>query len=320
MLLVGVIFYLSSSPAFDRAAAMSHPRVRLLDSAVPGIRRAIASNQDAAQLFTSLKAHGDTLLTAPLVNCTKSGPEVSLLMQARSVLDRTYTLGLLHRINGQNASAYGERAVAEMLHVSGPACPDWNPPHFLDTAEMSHAVAIGYDWLYPTLNSSVRTLIEEGVAEKGLRAGAVAYAKNFPELTTVYNWDLVCNGGLLAAAVAFAEINGESSDLARGVFLNATTKIRPGFSSYAPDGGWPEGTTYWGYGTKYALLASELLRAVNGSDDGGLSNSPGFLQTGIFRILSAGPTGATFNWFAPTPLYFLRPEVWSIFVSILLRS
>ena len=45
-----------------------------------------------------------------------------------------------------------------------------------------------------------------------------------------------------------------------------------------PTGGWPEGTTYWGYGTKYALLASELLLAINGND-GGLSDTVGFVRS-----------------------------------------
>ena len=26
--------------------------------------------------------------------------------------------------------------------------PDWNPAHYLDVAETTTAVAIGYDWLY----------------------------------------------------------------------------------------------------------------------------------------------------------------------------
>ena len=46
-------------------------------------------------------------------------------------------------------NAFAKRAIIEMLHVTtDPACSSWNPGHFLDTAEMMHAVAVGYDWLY----------------------------------------------------------------------------------------------------------------------------------------------------------------------------
>ena len=70
--------------------------------------------------------------------------------EARGVLDRTYTLGLLWRLDG-NAS-WARRAVREMLHVtSDSSCTSWNPSHFLDTAEMMHAVAVGYDWLFAGL-------------------------------------------------------------------------------------------------------------------------------------------------------------------------
>ena len=117
------------------------------------------------------------------------------------------------------------------------------------------------------------------------------YASNNWAVTTVYNWNTVCNGGLLAGAIAFADVPSMSS-LAAGVYANATTHIKAGFSSYAPTGGWPEGTTYWGYGTKYALLASELLFAINQNDEG-LSATPGFADTGrlfhrafrVYRII-----------------------------------
>ena len=38
---------------------------------------------------------------------------------------------------------------------------DWNPSHFLDTAEMSTAFALGYDWLYDYLTEEQRKFIEE---------------------------------------------------------------------------------------------------------------------------------------------------------------
>ena len=46
---------------------------------------------------------------------------------------------------------YLNRAVKEMLAVS--AFSDWNPSHFLDVAEMTMAVSIGYDWLYDGLSA-----------------------------------------------------------------------------------------------------------------------------------------------------------------------
>ena len=53
-------------------------------------------------------------------------------------------LGLLYRLEGK--PAYAERAWQELDAAAH--FPDWNPRHFLDTAEMTHAFAVAYDWLY----------------------------------------------------------------------------------------------------------------------------------------------------------------------------
>ena len=39
---------------------------------------------------------------------------------------------------------YAERAEKEMLYMAG--YDNWNPEHFLDVAEMTMALSIGYDW------------------------------------------------------------------------------------------------------------------------------------------------------------------------------
>jgi len=52
------------------------------------------------------------------------------------VLRRVYALALAYRWTGQEK--YARKAAENMLTVC--AFKDWNPSHFLDTAEMSHAV------------------------------------------------------------------------------------------------------------------------------------------------------------------------------------
>jgi len=34
--------------------------------------------------------------------------------------------------------------------------PDWFPKHFLDTAEMTAALGVGYDWLFDFLSAEER--------------------------------------------------------------------------------------------------------------------------------------------------------------------
>ena len=65
--------------------------------------------------------------------------------------------------------------------------------------------------------------------------------------------------------------------------------------SYGPDGAWPEGPTYWGYATKYALVAIQMLRSATG-DTLGLEDAPGLATTGAWRVANTGPSDRSFNW------------------------
>ena len=94
-----------------------------------------------------------------------------LLAQSRHCLDRIYTLALLYRLDGK--PQYLERAIRELRAAAD--FKDWNPSHFLDTAEMTHAFAIGYDWLYPALSPEERAWMRAALIEKGLNPALAAY-------------------------------------------------------------------------------------------------------------------------------------------------
>jgi hypothetical protein len=223
--------------------------LRLNDAGLAKIHSLIKTDTTAATYFTALHAYGTKLLDEPLINCTRSGVENSLLSQARRVLDRTYTLGLLHRLLN-NDTTFANRAIREMVHVST-TCTNWNPSHFLDVAEMTHAVAIGYDWLYGAISAADRKTIESAAITKGLQAGLTAYGQRAWWQNSSTNWNFVCNGGLLAGALGFADV--ASSDAA-SVYTKAVHGLPFAFQAYSPNGGWSEGTTYW-----YILLRTRLL-------------------------------------------------------------
>ena len=275
-----------------------HPRLRLTQATQTTVLRNIASDHNAAAVFAGLVSHGENILREDVVNCTKAGVESSLLDAARSVLDRLYTLGMLFRLDGNETWAL--RALKEMEHVTlDDACADWNPQHFLDTAEMMHAVAIGIDWLWDAPQSvfptSRRTAIAAGLATRGLGAAAKSWGN--AEFKTTYNWNLVCNGGMLAASlVLMDDENATSAALAKAIYANASRDIALSLNvSYAPDGAWAEGPTYWGYATKYALLAVDVLRTATGSSLG-FEHADGFATTGAFRAHMTGPSGEKWNF------------------------
>ncbi|HEX2366950.1 MAG TPA: hypothetical protein VHJ00_18255, partial [Bradyrhizobium sp.] len=117
----------------------------------------------------------------------------------RLVRKRMQTLGLAWLL--VKDKRYVKRAKQELAAVC--AFPDWNPLHFLDTAELTHAVAIGYDWFHDQLRTE-RRRIAAAIIEKGLKPGYEQLThgprRTWPNQAT--NWNIVCNSGLMIGALA----------------------------------------------------------------------------------------------------------------------
>ncbi|MDQ6676360.1 MAG: heparinase II/III family protein [Acidobacteriota bacterium] len=269
-----------------RTLRPDHPRLLLLPSDLDRIRTVLRESSLARKVLADLEREADRLQSVPPVEYKLIGPR--LLTQSRRALDRVYTLGLLYRLNGKRANL--DRAVRE-LHAAA-SFKDWNPSHFLDVAEMTHALAIGYDWLYSDLSDEDRKLLHDAIVQKGLDPGLTAYRAPGSWAANRFNWNLVCNGGMVMGALAVAEDEAEKS---AAVVKAAAESVIRGLASYGADGGWIEGPGYWDYGTRYAVMMLAALDSALGTDFG-LANQPGFQKAGRFRIYFTGPTFKTFNY------------------------
>jgi len=262
-----------------------HPRLIVTATELMRIQSSL-SDPVAKAYYDTVKRLGDTILTQPVSERVLVGPR--LLETSRHVLDRLYTLGLLYRLNGD--PRYLDRAKREMLAVA--AFSDWNPSHFLDVAEMSHAMAIGYDWFYSDLSATDRATIKAAIKSKGLAEGKKAYDSKAWWFSSRYNWNTVCNSGLIVAALALAD---EEPALASNILARGIAAMPLALSSYGPDGAWPEGPGYWAYGTQYNINAVAALQTALGTDFG-LTSSAAFARTGDFRLYAADPMGFHFNF------------------------
>lgn len=101
----------------------------------------------------------------------------------------------------------------------------------------------------------------------------------------MYNWNQVCNGGLLAGSLAIAETD---PDYAEFIVPKAVTILPYALRTYGPDGAWPEGRGYWGYATRYTAYGLAALRTAL-DNDFGLSQIPGLSEAGFFPIHVDGP-------------------------------
>ncbi len=259
-------------------------RPRLLIAGFDELRRG-AETPEGRLLAERIEYDAERLLTEKPSKYQKTG--IRLLDVSRTVLYRVNTLAVAYHLTGRKA--YAERAVSEMLAAA--AFPDWNPSHFLDVGEMTLALAVGYDWLYETMSPEARETIREAILKHGLRT-SVADPRAW-WIRSTNNWYAVCHGGLTAGAVAVWEAEPE---LAAQVIARGINGVAPYMkNSYAPHGTYPEGPGYWDYGTDFTSIWLGVLTRAFGQDFG-ISQAPGFAETGFFLKAVTGPSGRTFNY------------------------
>ncbi len=209
-----------------------------------------------------------------------------LLGESRRCVKRVVVLAMAYHLSGD--VRHVRRCEQEMLAAA--RFSDFNPSHFLDVAEMTFALAIGYDWLYEQLDETSRREIRTAIIEKGVVLPLQTRHKGW--VNSRNNWGQVCHGGLTAGALAVME---HEPDLAARTVHNALHHVTHSMHSYAPKGGYPEGPGYWSYGTSYNVMLIGVLESALGTDFG-LSAAPGFSETGQYLGLMCGPSGQFFNY------------------------
>ncbi len=270
----------------------SHPRLLFTDSDLANAVAAAKTDPLRAQLHARIIALAEAELHTLPIQRILIGPR--LLDKSRTCIARVLTCAMAFRLTGDQR--FFMRAKTELFAAA--AFTDWNPSHFLDIAEMSFAFAIGYDWLYAQFTPDERVTLKAAMLKHGLSFAAAAYAEGGPTdkrmwfVKSNHNWNQVCNGGLLATALALAD---EEPALARLVVAGVRKSLPLAMAAYAPDGAYPEGPGYWVYGTGYNVIAIAELESALGTDFG-LSKAASFDRTTLYRLHVESPTGQSFNY------------------------
>jgi hypothetical protein len=264
-----------------------HPRLLVDGQGFEDLKARVGQDATLRKWNEQLRQDAEKLLKAPLPKHVLPDG-LRLLSTSRSVLDRTYTLALAFRLHGDRR--FADRLWQEVETVA--KFPDFNPKHFLDTAEMTHALAVAYDWLYDTWTEPQRKTIRTAMIEMGLKPGLAVYRKKGGWPQSVHNWNQVCNGGMTLGALALGD---EEPELAGAILAHAIASLPRAMASYAPDGAWGEGPGYWAYATSYNVYMLAGLDSALGTDFG-LSKIEGFDKTGLFPLYTTGPTGLAFNY------------------------
>lgn len=268
----------------------SHPRLFVNSYAqFESVKENIEREPEVNLWYRKILKQGLAILKQPPLEY-KLPDGVRLLPVSRIVLQRVSILAFLYRMEGNHQ--YKDRAWAEI--ESAGKFESWHPEHFLDTAEMTFAFALGYDWLYDDWTLEQRKFIRDAIKTKGLEPAVKEYEKmsiGKGWANSHSNWNLVCNGGIGLGLLA---IGDEEQDLTRILFPKVLQSLPKAIKTYQPDGAWSEGLGYWHYGTSYLcwLLASMQIAfgTIFNLDNTGLE------VTGYFPIYLSGQGNSGFHF------------------------
>lgn len=275
---------LAQTDHIGNASIPGHPRILLLKGEESSIRKTIAADKIWGQVQQATLNEADNIIQLPPIERIQIGRR--LLDKSREAIRRIFMLSYAYRMTQQKK--YADRAEKEMLKIAG--FSDWNPSHFLDVAEMTMAMSIGYDWLYDNLPADSRTAIKEAIIKKGLEPSLDEKYNGWLRVT--HNWNQVCNAGMTYGAMAVWE---DQPELSKKIINRAIESIQLPMEDYSPDGAYPEGYGYWGYGTSFNVMFISAIEKLFGKDFG-LTSKPGFLKTGGYLENMTGPSNLPFNY------------------------
>lgn len=289
---------LTYEPCAARISRMNeynHPRLIMNDSELVELKSALASasaDSPFRQLHNlAIKLADEAVNGGEIVRSFDSSGR--MLGTSRTALKRIFNCAYAYRVTED--PKYLKRAEQDLITVCG--YDSWNgKKHFLDVGEMCAAVAMGYDWLHDDLQESTLRAIEKAYRSYGI-GNMYRQEWNLNFLANIGNWEQVCCGGLIAAALSMYE--AFPADAQYVIDRCKASNLSTAPQLYSENGNYPEGYSYWAYGTSYQMLMNLCLETAAG--DSSLSNPTGFDQTPNYYLFLEGPSGMCFNYSDTSP-------------------
>ena len=267
------------------------PRLVLNKKTEQNLKKKLKTDPVVQNVYKAIKLNAESVFEKPIINLEdvpmEERSQNNQLDISRDLLHRISSMAMVYRIEKDPRML--ERINEEVIA----ACnfPTWFPKHFLDVAEMSLGIALAIDWTAGDLPASTIDLAKRSLVEKGIKPSWPESGRRGP-FYGHSNWNQVCNGGMVAASIAVAEIEPE---LAAKTIHRAIDGMVNALASYGPDGVYPEGATYWRYGTSFTVTTAAMLESAFGTDFG-IFDYPAFKESAVFRVLSVAPSGLVYNF------------------------
>jgi hypothetical protein len=267
------------------------PRLVLNRKIEKQLKEKLQTDPVVQNVYQAIRLNAESVFEKPVINLDiplEQRSQDNQLDISRDLLHRINMLAMVYRMEGD------PRMLARINREVIAACnfPTWNPRHFLDVGEMSLAIALAIDWTAGDLPQSTIDLAKRSLIEKGIKPSWPEGGNHSHWAYGNNNWNQVCNGGMVAASIAVAEIEPE---LAAKTIHRAIDGMTHALAAYGPDGVYPEGATYWNYGTSFSVVTAAMFESAFGMDFG-MADYPAFKESAVFRVLSNAPTGLLYNF------------------------
>ena len=259
------------------------PRLVIIPQIKKKLEKDLQNDRLVKSFYETLKSEAQKILQEPLIERRMVGRRMS----TGEIRQRLTTLGMVYQLSEDPEIL--DRINQEVLAVCN--FPDWNPSHFLDVAGASISVALAIDWAGNDLPAETVEIAKESLIEKGIRPSFNEEYNWWVE--SHHNWNQVCHAGMVASALTIADKNPE---LAAKTISRALDKMPLALQAYSPDGVYPEGVSYWGYGTLHTVMTVSMFKSAFG-EDFGITESLGFMESANVIPLLTAPSGEYYNFY-----------------------
>ncbi len=267
------------------------PRLVLNREIEKNLRAKLNSDLVVKNIYQAIKYNAEEVLKRDLItldipeNPTSQKNQLDI---SRDFLFRINMLAMVYRIEKDQRML--KRINDEVVAACG--FPSWNPKHFLDVGEMSLAIALALDWTAGDLPKSTIALAKNSLINKGIKPSWPEDGNTPSWVNNTNNWNQVCNAGMIAASIAVAE---QEPELAAKTIHRSIEGMNNALREYAPDGAYPEGPIYWGYGTQFSVVTAAMFESAFGTDFG-LAGFPGFMESAVFAMLTISPSNKLYSY------------------------
>ncbi len=266
-----------------------HPRVILKD--FDAIKEGMKKEEAYATLINNLAGKADTQITAGSVVYTIPDG------QRASFSQKLYNIGmycsLAYKITGEQK--YMDY-IKDNINIIATTFPDLHPIEGLDIGNSANGLGPMYDWLYDDLaedDPETLAALERIITEMVFDEYEYSYANPYYNAQTAFastatNQTIIINNGVIGCAVALMDKYPEQC---AELIACALRSIEQAYMTFAPDGGFPEGLSYWLYTCDTLPYTLANIQCAFG-EDFGLSETPGLDNTIYYALSSSGSTGS----------------------------